>query len=312
MHTSYILCAKQDRHLASSIYRTAILRGLKAYRMRLVLPELQDSGRGNRFIALYGSWIVLVVFCGLVTIIFSVVTSQGTGISSGYRDGLFYCDPRDRVIYKHSDEGFDRSSPYWDTNLFLSVTMGFHGLTFSQAKAIDICFDLIIGRGSQILVALAVYPLLRRAVLRSMEVREFSLTLVLPFFMERLSAFTLWAMLTNMRVTQKKDSSSDARIARSRIRIDWRIVLVLLVGCYILSLPTFLSAMTSYQTRGEPFFPVNGGSNYMSADDVKYPDAFVSDGDQLGLSASDRWDMASPLYNATDPELYAACVGCEF
>ncbi|RMY67001.1 hypothetical protein D0862_15132 [Hortaea werneckii] len=282
--------------------------------MRLVLPELQDSGRRNRFIALYGPWIVLVIVCGVITTIFSVVTTQGTGISSGYRNGLFYCDPRDRVRYKHSDESFDRSSPYWDTNLFLSVTMGFHGLTFPQAKAIDICFDLVIGRGSQILVALAVYPLLRRAVLRSMEVREFSLTLVLPFFMERLSAFTLWAMLTNMRVTQKKDSNSDARIARSRIRIDWRIVLVLFVGCYILSLPTFLSAMTSYQTQGEPFFPVNGGSNYMSADDVKYPDAFVSDDGQLGLSADTTWDIDSPgtdypLYNATDPELYAACVG---
>ncbi|KAI6840410.1 hypothetical protein KC340_g8482 [Hortaea werneckii] len=66
--------------------------------------------------------------------------------------------------------------------------------------------------------------------------------------------------------------------------------------------------MTSYQSRGEPFFPVNGSSNYMSADDVKHPDAFISGGDQLGLSASERWDMGFPLYNATDPELYAACV----
>ncbi|KAI6856465.1 hypothetical protein KC343_g7513 [Hortaea werneckii] len=188
--------------------------------------------------------------------------------------------------------------------------MGFHGLTFSQAKAIDIFFDLVIGRGSQVLVALAVYPLLRRAVLRSMEVREFSLTLVLPFFMERLSAFTLWAMLTNMRVTKKRDSSSDARIAKSRIRIDWRIVVVVLVGCYILSIPTFLSAMTSYQARGEPFFPVDGDSNYMSADDVKYPNVFVQHGDQLGLGASSgKSSFDFPLYNATDPELYAACVG---
>ena len=290
--------------------------------MRLVSPKLQDSGRCSRFIALPGPCIVLVVFCGVVTIIFLVVTSQGTGISSGSGNGLFYCDPMDRVRYILSEESSDLTSPYWDTNLFLSVTMGFHGLTFSQAKAIDILFDLVVGRGSQVLVALATYPLLRRAVLRSMEVREFSLTLVLSFFMERLSTFTLWAMLANMRVTQKKDSGSDARIARSRIRIDWRIVLVILVGCYILSIPTLLSAMTSYQARSEPFFPVDGGSNYVSADDVKFPNAFVSDGDQLGLSAirvSNASDILSPLYvtnfalyNASDPELYAACVGCEF
>ncbi|RMZ07715.1 hypothetical protein D0860_04983 [Hortaea werneckii] len=275
--------------------------------MRLVSPELQDSGRRNRFLAHHGPWIALAIVCGVIATIFSVVTTQGTGISSGYRNGLFYCDPRDRVRYKYSGESFDRSSPYWDTNLFLSVTMGFHGLTFSQAKAIDICFDLVIGRGSQVLVALAVYPLLRRAVLRSMEVREFSLTLVLPFFMERLSASTLWAMLTNMRVAEKKNSRPDARTVRSRTRIDWRMVLVVLVGCYILSIPTLLSAMTSYQARGEPFFPVDGGSNYMSADDVKYPNVFVQHGDQLGLGASSGASgIDFPLYNATDPELYAA------
>ncbi|KAI6895750.1 hypothetical protein KC318_g11179 [Hortaea werneckii] len=67
--------------------------------------------------------------------------------------------------------------------------------------------------------------------------------------------------------------------------------------------------MTSYQTRGEPFFPVNGSSNYMSADDVKYPNVFVSYGDQLGLGASRGYGSGFPLYNASDPELYAACVG---
>ncbi|RMY63482.1 hypothetical protein D0863_10513 [Hortaea werneckii] len=253
--------------------------------------------------------IAVVIVCGVIATIFSVITTRDAENSSG-RDGMFYCDPRDQVIFKYGDIYNNKApSSYWDPALFLSVTMGFHGLTFSQAKAIDIFFDLVIGRGSQVLVALAVYPLLRRAVLRSMEIREFSLALMLPFFMERLSAFTLWAMLTNMRVTKKRDSSSDARVAKSRIRIDWRIVVVVLVGCYILSIPTFLSAMTSYQARGEPFFPVDDDSNYMSADDVKYPNVFVGNGDQLGLSASEG-DVEGwfPLYNATDPELYAACV----
>lgn len=296
--------------------------------MRLILPELQDSGRRNRFTALLGPWFVLAIVCGVIATIFSVVTTRGAGISSGFTNELFYCDTSDRIIYAYSKESFDRTSPYWDTNLFLSVTMGFHGLTFSQAKAIDICFDLAIGRGSQILVAWVAYPLLRRAVLRSMEVREFSLALVLPFFMQRLSAFTLWAMIANMRVTLKKKRSADERIARSRIRVDWRIVLVLLVGCHILSIPTFLSAMTSYQSRGEPFFPVDGGSSYVSADNVTYPNVFVSHGDQLGLSAANQLGLSAadqlglsvaegigwvfPLYNASDPELYAACVRCEF
>lgn len=274
--------------------------------MKLILPELQASGKRNRYIALFGPWLLFVGVVGVIAIIFSVVSTQGAGVSTGYTDGTFYCDTSDRIRYRYSADSFDTISPYWDSNLFLSVTMGFHGLTFAQAKAIDICFDLVGGRGSQILVALAVYPLLRRAVLRSMEVREFSLALVIPFFMERLSVYTLWAMISNMRVARKRKPNPEDQTAKSRFRIDWRITLVLLVGCYVLSIPTFLSAMTSYQSRGQPYFPVKGGSSYMSSEDVTFPELFIQNGEPLGLSPN------YPMYNDSDPQLYAACEGCEF
>jgi len=274
--------------------------------MRLILPELLESGKWNRLIALYGPWLILFIVGGLIATIFSVVTTQGVGVSTGFTDGLFYCDTSDKIRYAYADNAFDKSSPYWDSNLFLSVTMGFHGLTFTQAKAIDICFDLVVGRGSQVLLLLATYPLLRRAVLRSLEVREFSLALVLPFFMERLTIYTLWAMIVNMRTVRKGKSESSEQITRSRIRIDWRIVLVFLVGCYILAVPTFLSAMTSYQARGQPFFPGSDGSSYISADNVTYPDFFVQGGERIGLSES------YPVYNTTDPQIYATLSGCEF
>ncbi|KAI7364296.1 hypothetical protein KC354_g5804 [Hortaea werneckii] len=48
----------------------------------------------------------------------------------------------------------------------------------------------------------------------------------------------------------------------------------------------------------------------MSADDVKYPGVFVQYGDQLGLSAVSIGSVYNfALYNASDPELYAACYG---
>jgi len=274
--------------------------------MRLILPELQGSGKRNRQIALLGPWLIFVAVCGAIAAIFSLVTTQGGGVSTGFSDRLFYCDTSDKIRYAYADDAFDRISPYWDSNLFLYVTMGIHGLTYTQAKAIDICFDLIVGRGSQVLLALALYPLLRRAVLRSMEVREFSLALVLPFFMERLSVFTLWSMITNMRTVRKKDPEPEEQIARSRFRVDWRITLIILVGCYILAIPTFLSAMTSYQARGQPYFPINNGSSYMSAEDVKIPAFFVKGGEQIGLSPN------YPVYNTSDSRLYATLDGCEF
>jgi hypothetical protein len=274
--------------------------------MRLILPELQGSGKRNRQIALLGPWLIFIAICAAIAALFSVVTTQGVGVSTGFTDGLFYCDTSEKIRYAYADNAFGTTSPYWDSDLFLSVTMGFHGLTFTQAKAIDICFDLIVGRGSQVLLALAIYPLLRRALLRSMEVREFSLALVLPFFMERLSGYTLWAMLTNTRIVRKKEPEPGQQIARSRIRIDWRIMLILLVGCYVLAVPTFLSAMTSYQARGQPFFPVDNGSSYMSAENITFPRFFVEGSEQIGLPP------LFPLYNNSGPQLYATLTGCEF
>jgi hypothetical protein len=275
--------------------------------MRLILPELQGSGKRNRNIALLGPWLIFFTLCGAIAAVFSAVTIHGVGVSTGFTDGLFYCDTSGEIRYAYASNAFARTSPYWDSELFLSVTMGFHGLTFTQAKAIDICFDLVVGRGLQVLLALATYPVLRRAVLRSMEVREFSLALVLPFFMERLSVFALWAMIANMRVNRKEkpEPESGERITRSRFRIDWRIVLILLVGCYVLAVPTFLSAMTSYQARGQPFFPVDNGLSYLSVENIIIPDAFVEGGEQIGLSP--RY----PLYNTSDPQLYATLFECE-
>jgi hypothetical protein len=274
------------------------------HKMKLVLPELQGSGKWNRNIALLGPWLIFVAICGVIAALFSVVTTQGAGVSTGFTNGTFYCDTSDKIRFAYADNAFDTSSPYWDSNLFLSVTMGFHGLTFVQAKAIDICFDLIVGRGSQVLLALTTYSLLRRAVLRSMEVREFSLALVLPFFMERLSVYTLWAMVANMRIIGKKSEPTE-QSARPRVRIDWRIALVTCVGCYILAIPTFLSAMTSYQARGEPYFPVDGGSSYMSAEHITIPNVIVKNGEQIGMPTN------FPLYNDSDPQLYAAVTGCK-
>ena len=275
--------------------------------MRLIQPELQKSGKRNRYIAVLGPWLIFVAICGLVAILFSLVTTQGIGVSSGITGQPFYCDTSDTIRYAYATIGADQSSPYWDSNLFLSVTMGFHGLTFAQAKAIDICFDLMIGRGSQVLLALATYPVLRRAVLRSMEVREFSLALLLPFFMERFSVNTLYVMIANMRVDRNEKSGSAEQSARARVRIDWRIMLVFSIGCYTLAVPTFLSAMTSYQSRAQPFFPVNNGSSYMSSENITYPSLFVTSGQAVGLS----WYYPLYLDNSSDSQIYDAIDGCE-
>jgi hypothetical protein len=274
--------------------------------MKLVSPELQKTGKRHNYAALLGPWIAFIALAGLIAALFSVVTTLGAGVASGYTKDRFYCDSSSKIRWRDSDSRYTEKSPYWDGALFLSVTMGLHGLSYPQAKAIDICFDLIVGRGSQVLAAFAAYPILRRAILRSMETREFSLAMLIPFFLERISAFTLWALTVNMRTVQARKLGSQDPPRRPRNRLDWRIMLVISIGCYILALPTSLSAMTSYQARSAPFVPLDDGSSYLSAEKLTAPDFYIFSGaPQVGMQDG------FPLYNdTTDPELLATIVGC--
>lgn len=277
--------------------------------MRLVSPELQSSGKGIRYATLFGPWALLSILAGGITALFAVVTTEGNGVAAGWNDSLFYCDSSGRIRYQYTNT-LDTVSPYWDNRLFLSVTMGFHGLTFVQAKAIDICFDLVVGRGSQVLLTLATYPILRRSIMRSMEVREFSLALLLPVFMERLSIWSLWAMLANMRVRRRQpktdDQAEEIKFKKAKIRIDWRVILVFLVGCYVLALPTFTSVMTSYQIRSAPFMPSENDTAYVSANDFqsRISDFVLQNGELVGLSPG------FPMYNDSDTQLLPTCLEC--
>lgn len=275
--------------------------------MKLVSPELQPSGKRVRYTTLFGPWALFLILVGGISALFAIVTNLGEGVASGRNDSIFYCDSSGTIRYRYVS--FFGISPYWDNRLFLSVTMGFHGLTFAQAKAIDICFDLVVGRGSQLLLALATYPILRRSILRSMEVGEFSLALLLPFFMERLSVNSLWAMFANMRYRRTKSKTDEhaelVGFRKAKVRVDWRVVLVALVGCYVLALPTITSVMTSYQVRSAPFLP--DGLGYVSTKEIenRIPDFILWNGDLVGLSEN------YPMYNDSDTDLLPTCLACK-
>jgi hypothetical protein len=278
--------------------------------MKLVSPELQAGSKRIRYTTLFGPWAFLFIVVSGIIALFAVVTVRGKGVASGWIEDYFYCDSVGRTRYQFTDRE-DAASPYWDSRLFLSVTMGFHGLTFVQAKAIDVCFDLIVGRGSQVLVALATYPVLRRSILRSMEVREFSLALLLPFFMERLSVYSLWAMVANMRSRRTKpktdDQTEQIRFRKARVGIDWRVMLVFLVGCYVLALPTFTSVMTSYQSRSAPYLPSIDSEGYFAVNDFRrrMPDFVLENGYLVGMSRD------QPIYNDSDADLLSVCLECK-
>jgi hypothetical protein len=102
------------------------------------------------------------------------------------------------------------------------------------------------------------------------------------------------------------DQTEQIKFRKARVRIDWRIILVFLVGCYVLALPTFTSVMTSYQSRSAPYMPSIGSEGYFAANDFsQIPDFVLQNGEVLGLSPT------QPIYNDSDADLISACLQCE-
>jgi hypothetical protein len=281
--------------------------------MRLVSLEVRATSKRNKYTAVFGPWILLVTFVAVVAVLFYSISIHGTGGTPGLDGSSFYCDLAGKIRY--NPYGYNRppnnyfdtpvyDSPLWDASLFLSVTIGFQGLSFAEAKAIDISFDLIVGRGSQVIAALAVDPTVRRAILRSMEIKEFPLAVLLPFFLEKFSVSTLWAIIASA-TTAIRMKRSDNDKNKSRGRTDWRFILVFFIGSYILALPTLFSAMTSYQAGSKPFVPIAGDATYVTTDNLTLPDFVIADGERVGL------ESGFPVYNSRNPELYDACYGCK-
>lgn len=52
-------------------------------------------------------------------------------------------------------------SPIWDPSLFFTINLAYGSLFFSVVKFIDACWDLVIGRGGQLLAAMLAYRHLR-------------------------------------------------------------------------------------------------------------------------------------------------------
>ena len=59
----------------------------------------------------------------------------------------------------------DDSLTIWDHRLFFSISLAYGNFTFSTAKTIDVFWDLIVGRGGQLLLSVLVYSALRRSLL---------------------------------------------------------------------------------------------------------------------------------------------------
>ncbi|KAK4891031.1 hypothetical protein LTR27_010362 [Elasticomyces elasticus] len=170
----------------------------------------------------------------------------------------------------------------WVPSLFLSITLGFGNFTFSTAKGMDVVWDLVIGRGGQLVLATLTYPVVRRALSFCMEERPVSLELYSAIAFEHgFSLSTLRALCLSRGCTDRRKPAPGVRTGKRR---PFVYIALFFLGTYLLAFPTLVSTMTGYQVTMKAYaLEPNGGSNLVDVSALTAPTIVVVDGQRIGL-----------------------------
>ena len=225
----------------------------------------------------------LLAFTG--AIFGSLVTRLGD-LEISHAD-TFYCLPNGKIyLPQHITLRQHQYYSTWDASQFLSITLGFGAFSFSAAKAIDISWDLVVGRGGQAVLIWICYPLFRRALARVMETKSITLPTYAAMAFGKVSLGTTYMLCSPASILPPEGSSG---------RRDWRFVLMGLASAYLLAFPTFLSSVTGYQARMIPYVKDPDGGDLVPMTNWTQPDFIVKDGGRVGLS--DDYALVMPGFN---------------
>ncbi|KAH6883201.1 hypothetical protein BKA58DRAFT_417013 [Alternaria rosae] len=163
-----------------------------------------------------------------------------------------------------------------DSSYFFTPNLSFGALTFTQVKVIDVAWDLIIGRGGQLLLAWANYRVFNEWLVYHMEMHHTSYKLYAAL------AFETTTMAT-FGVLGKEFLAYGAGTWKRFFR--WLAILSMLLSTlYVIAFPTLMAAMTGYITTYKPYIEDIDGNlmEWSKAKDVAY---IIEDADRVGLKA---------------------------
>jgi hypothetical protein len=206
------------------------------------------------------AWVDLILpkVLVLLAILFTGLFFGLATVSDRVNTAIFYCNPDGKVEFPwtHSigcapnaksctiGQAYEigsRTKPYfplWNPKLFLSITLGMGDLSFSAAKGLDIIWDLVVGRGGQILLGIYVYRLMRRSLTLTMERQSIGI----PLFADLASgSFQLFSMFTLGQEVTRSGATDSSPKDDGRKR---RLVGLAFAVVYVAVFGTFVSVMT--------------------------------------------------------------------
>jgi hypothetical protein len=162
-------------------------------------------------------------------------------------------------------------------------------LSFSSVKTIDVAWDVLIGRGVQLLAWWVAYTVFSDALLRVIERHPASFRIFQRIALEGPSLLSLWTLCTELLSVKSKRTKS-------------LFVYMLLATSYVLCIPMFLGAMTGYDSTSIAWMDLDDSNNIVPTSAVKY--SWVITGtanstfDQEVCVSSDGWLIQNDYYNS--------------
>jgi hypothetical protein len=184
-----------------------------------------------------------------------------------------------------------------DSSYMFTPNLSFGSMTFTQVKAIDVAWDLLVGRGGQVALAWVNWRVCGEWLAAHMERWHTGWRVYAALAFEANTLPTLGVLCTDMF----------AATQGSKRTWFWRRVAVLgivLSTLYVLSFPTLMAAMTGYIAKSKPYVQ-DGQGNLIAFEKVERMVYGVQD-------AARVWSEGALVVGERDEEMRGAVENCEF
>lgn len=238
---------------------------------------MRDECTPKTYFAVLLPWLpIFLLVLALVGVVKS--TSQRSGFSNFVTD-IVSCDPN------------GQTSTHWrwsQPSYWIAITSKRGGFPFAVAKAIDVAWDLAVGRGWQAATGWLLYSVFHRCWAVHWKAHRDSIPVEAAMALQY-ETVSLKALRVYHRILWRS-------CALPR-QLKWDTAVLIAAALYVLASSTWLSAMTGYVTATRTMF--NDGDSSVEMKFMKECEYVVHDGERVGLHS----DACVPLWFWDDEAL---------
>ncbi|KAK4462239.1 hypothetical protein QBC42DRAFT_225406 [Cladorrhinum samala] len=163
---------------------------------------------------------------------------------------------------------------WWSQQSFFEITLRGGSLTFGQAKAVDVIWDLAIGRGGQALASYISWQVFTRYLAVSLERAPVTYSVFRQSFLQRDSSISsAYALIKELRLFTRLPSRTVKAFMAATLTL-------------IIVFPTLIGAMTGYTPKTAAFVRELDGNAFIKFSDFGLVSYIVHDGWRIGKSGN--------------------------